>query len=271
MEVLGAVAAAGLFAGTAITILDAITQLRDFLRHAPARYQGWGDQLNVLADIIVSIRDNSALQTCQVSRIIESMAPKVTQLAELCAHHALEPKPRFISRLIWAWKARDNEPRILQRFQSLERDKTALILIIGAMGHAKSTEKLEQTHNMTGEADRRDAEDLVNSPEQDDTKALVSYGNKSHSAYTAPTNITMSHLFNKLKTDGNGNVIGYTHVTSPTCSTSFNDVNTSGSRNTVGVHSTDTVKAVQNSNVPDASNEDSDKKASSKKLSKKKN
>ncbi|KAI1447107.1 hypothetical protein F5Y02DRAFT_51868 [Annulohypoxylon stygium] len=140
MEVLGAVAAAGQLAGTAITILDSISQLRDFLRHAPARYQGWNDELSVLGDTIKSIRDNKALHTCQISRILGNMAPKIEGLRELCAHYAFKPKLRLISKLLKARKARTVESRILQKFQSLEHDKTTLILTINTLNYKTSIE-----------------------------------------------------------------------------------------------------------------------------------
>ncbi|KAI2467930.1 hypothetical protein F4781DRAFT_400278 [Annulohypoxylon bovei var. microspora] len=149
MEVLGAVAATGQLIGTAVAILESISQLRDFLRHAPARYQGWRDELAVLGDTITSIRDDRALHTCQVSRIIKSMAPKITRLTELCAPYTSQPKQfRLISKLNRARKARAVESCILQNFQSLEHDKTTLILTISTLSRATSTEHREKGQNM---------------------------------------------------------------------------------------------------------------------------
>ncbi|KAI1138517.1 hypothetical protein F5Y05DRAFT_42485 [Hypoxylon sp. FL0543] len=142
MEVLGTVAAAGQLIGTAIKILDSIAQLREFLHHAPARYQGWHSELAVLDDTVSCIRHNSALQTGQISRIIEAMAPKIETLTGLCLRHTPEARGKLVSRLNRAFTARAVESRILQSFQSLEHGKTALILTISAL---KVTFPIEQS------------------------------------------------------------------------------------------------------------------------------
>ncbi|KAI1411848.1 hypothetical protein F5Y13DRAFT_51716 [Hypoxylon sp. FL1857] len=133
MEVLGTVAAAGQLIGTAMRILDSIAQLRDFLQHAPARYQGWHSELAVLHDTVSCIRYNSALQTSQITCIIEAMAPKIDTLAGLCLSHAPEPKQKLVRRLNKALTARAVESRILQSFQTLEHYKTTLILTISTL------------------------------------------------------------------------------------------------------------------------------------------
>lgn len=142
MEVLGAVAATGQLIGTGFAILDAIDQLRDFLKHAPDRCQGWRCQLDALSGTICDIRQNSQLQTYQVKRIIEDIAPKISTLTKLCAHYAPEPQPksRLYKRLSKALSAKGIERRILQSFQSLEQDKTTLILSISTIHGPKGEE-----------------------------------------------------------------------------------------------------------------------------------
>ncbi|OTA89592.1 hypothetical protein M434DRAFT_398484 [Hypoxylon sp. CO27-5] len=157
MEVLGTVAAAGQLIGTAVRILDSIAQLRDFLRHAPARYQGWHSELTVLNDTISYIRHNPALQTSQISHIVEAMAPKIETLTDLCLRHTPGPKQKLVSRLNRALSARTVESRILQSFQSLEHEKTTLILTIStlnvpsAIGSSAQTSQAiieDETHGM---------------------------------------------------------------------------------------------------------------------------
>ncbi|KAI1400050.1 hypothetical protein F4819DRAFT_386974 [Hypoxylon fuscum] len=139
MEVLGAVAATGQLIGTAVNILDLIAQLRDFLRYAPDRYQGWHTELYVLGETIAYIRDNSKLQTCQVSRIITGMAPKIQSLTDLCKRYSPDPDHKFLSRLNRAFSARGVEARIMQNFDSLEHDKTTLILSISTIKYSHQT------------------------------------------------------------------------------------------------------------------------------------
>ncbi|KAI1086574.1 hypothetical protein F5B19DRAFT_478785 [Rostrohypoxylon terebratum] len=145
MEVLGAVAATGQLIGTAIGILDSISQLRDFLRHAPERYKGWHTELTVLSETITCIVDNSALHTCQVKCIIDSMDPKIATLKSLCSRYMPQPKPSLITRLNNAFSARTTESRIVQSLESLEHDKTTLLLTISVLKESTSTESSRQT------------------------------------------------------------------------------------------------------------------------------
>ncbi|KAI0835752.1 hypothetical protein F5Y06DRAFT_275289 [Hypoxylon sp. FL0890] len=176
MEVLGTVAAAGQLIGTAVRILDSIAQLRDFLQHAPARYQGWHSELAVLDDTISCIRHNSALQTSQISRIIEGMAPKIETLTGLCLRHSPESKGKLVSRVNRALTARTVESRILQNFQSLEHDKTTLILTISTLNVPLSIQQSTQARQnlledkkreMEGGSSRADYLDRAHFQEQD--------------------------------------------------------------------------------------------------------
>lgn len=133
MEVLGAVAATGQLIGAAINILDSIARLRDFLQHAPARYQGWYTQLYNLGMAISNIRDSPRLQTRHVIYIIEGMAPKIESLADLCQRYYPHRRLKFLSKLNRVLFARGVEERIRQDFQSLEHDKTTLILTINTL------------------------------------------------------------------------------------------------------------------------------------------
>ncbi|KAI6088859.1 hypothetical protein F4821DRAFT_233150 [Hypoxylon rubiginosum] len=159
MEVLGAVAATGQLIGTGFAILDAIDQLRDFLKHAPDRCQGWRCQLDALSGTICDIRQNSQLQTYQVKRIIEDIAPKISTLTKLCAHYAPEPQPksRLYKRLSKALSAKGIERRILQSFQSLEQDKTTLILSISTIHGPKGEEMASDQTRANGRSLCREA------------------------------------------------------------------------------------------------------------------
>ncbi|KAI2618369.1 hypothetical protein GGR54DRAFT_640495 [Hypoxylon sp. NC1633] len=159
MEVLGAVAASGQLIGTVIKILDSIAQLRDFLKHAPARCRGWRTQLSVLGDTISSIRDNSALQTHQIGRIIEDMAPKIESLMELCVRYTPEPRLKLFKKLTRALSARAIEAQILYRFQALEHDKTSLILTISAMNGSGSHRQSHRAREVEDKDDKEDKED----------------------------------------------------------------------------------------------------------------
>ncbi|KAI0884164.1 uncharacterized protein GGS22DRAFT_189294 [Annulohypoxylon maeteangense] len=154
MEVLGAVAAAGQLFGTAIGLMDSIVQLRDFLQHAPERYKGWHTELTVLGDTIICIIDNPALHTFQVARIVHSIDLKIKTLKDLCAQYIQKSKLSFISRLNNAFSARIVEPRILQILESLEHDKTTLLLTLSILKEISSDEISRQASPEPEEANQ---------------------------------------------------------------------------------------------------------------------
>ncbi|OTA67111.1 hypothetical protein K449DRAFT_462081 [Hypoxylon sp. EC38] len=144
MEVVGGLAACGQLVGTAIKILDDISQIRNFIRHAPARYHGWNSQLDALSETISYIRDNSRLHTCQVERIIDSMDEKINALADLSAQFPLTPNLRLLTKLNRVVAFKTAEAQILEFFKSLEYDKTTLILTISTLQRSTSTESFHQ-------------------------------------------------------------------------------------------------------------------------------
>ncbi|XXH04260.1 hypothetical protein Hte_010674 [Hypoxylon texense] len=146
MEALGAAAAVGQFISMAAKMIDLIARLEDFLKNAPARYQGWRAQLATLDDTISYIRDNTELHTNHVKRVIGDMAPKILCLIKLCERYAPTPKAEWRSRLKKALSAWGVEPQILQNLQSLEQDKTTLLLAINMSSRATTPEeKKEET------------------------------------------------------------------------------------------------------------------------------
>ncbi|KAI0378155.1 hypothetical protein F5Y04DRAFT_164106 [Hypomontagnella monticulosa] len=184
MEVIGTVAATTQLIGTAIGILDSIAQLRDFLQHAPARYQGWRDDLAVLSDTISDIQLNPALHTRQIGRIIDTMEPKIKSLTGLCSCYTSGSKGselKFITKLNRALSARATESRILRSFESLEHDKTTLILTISTLDRSapvpSPTQKGRDTFTTTQSVE--DKMDNSNNTE------LVSNHSQHGAAFTA--------------------------------------------------------------------------------------
>lgn len=158
MEALGAAAAVGQFVGMAAKMIDLIARLEDFLKNAPARYQGWHTQLATLDHTISYIRDNTELQTNQVKRIIEEIAPKILSLIKLCERYAPTPKAEWRSRLKKALSAWGVEPRILQNFQSLEQDKTTLLLAINTSSRATTPDEKSQPTSLNMDYQRQQEE-----------------------------------------------------------------------------------------------------------------
>ncbi|GAW15322.1 hypothetical protein ANO14919_047310 [Xylariales sp. No.14919] len=160
MEVLGAVAATAQLVGMVMTILESISQLHDLVKHIPGRYHSWETELTMLKEALDCIQRNSSLQTVHIGRVIEVMSPKVETLVLLCREHAPRPGSKHIRRVLTTLSASKVEPRILQSFESLEHDKTTLILTINL--HIVSN-PIEIIRLPTGEMPKR----ALENPEED--------------------------------------------------------------------------------------------------------
>ncbi|KAI8955277.1 hypothetical protein F4801DRAFT_574863 [Xylaria longipes] len=130
MEFIGTVAATAQLLGMVMKILESISQLHDLIKHVPGRYHSWDIELTILGEMIYYIQRNSALQTFHVGRVIANIRPKIESLVLLCREHAPRPKSKPLKRVLTTLSACAAEPRILQRFESLEHDKITLLLAI---------------------------------------------------------------------------------------------------------------------------------------------
>lgn len=130
MEVVGTVAATAQLVGLAIGLLNSIAQLLEVIKHVPGRYQRWHVELDLLGEAISCIQHNSALQTKQVRRVLENMRSKVQYLLKLCRTYAPPSKAIWVIKVLKNLTAHATEPRIMEYFQSLEHDKTTLLLVI---------------------------------------------------------------------------------------------------------------------------------------------
>ncbi|KAK5625325.1 hypothetical protein RRF57_001041 [Xylaria bambusicola] len=130
MEVVGTVAATAQLMGIAIGLLNSISQIHDLIKHVPDRYQRWHVELDLLGDAITCIQQNYALQTWQVRRVLENMLSKMQSLLKLCQTYAPPSKASWIIKILKNLSAHAIEPRIIEHLQSLEHDKTTLLLAI---------------------------------------------------------------------------------------------------------------------------------------------
>lgn len=144
MEVLGAVAAATQLCGMVVKALDSTAKLRDTLRQAPAQYNRWDIELTILDEAMASIRDNISLHTDSVMRLVGIITNKIEVLTIFCKKHSPPSEARFLTKLLWVPRARGIESRILQSFESLEHDKTTLILLINLSKGSISVEEFRQ-------------------------------------------------------------------------------------------------------------------------------
>ncbi|KAI1419926.1 hypothetical protein F5Y12DRAFT_775429 [Xylaria sp. FL1777] len=145
MEVVGTVAATVQLVGMAMSILDSIAQLHDLIKCVPGRFQRWHTELDLLGETIKSIQHNAALQTFQVGRVMENMCPKIESLLILCKKHTPPSKASPIIKIIKNLSAHSVEPRIIEHLQSLEHDKTTLLLAIQLLPATNSTQDLCST------------------------------------------------------------------------------------------------------------------------------
>ncbi|KAI1155940.1 hypothetical protein F4825DRAFT_360644 [Nemania diffusa] len=130
MEVVGTVAATFQLVGLAMSLLDSIAQLHDVINLVPDRYQRWHTELHVLGAMINCIQQDSALHTSQVNQVLENMSPKIKSLLRLCRKYTPPANAGRIIKAIKILSAHAVEPRITEYLQSLEHDKTTLLLAI---------------------------------------------------------------------------------------------------------------------------------------------
>ncbi|KAI0896259.1 hypothetical protein F4806DRAFT_466719 [Annulohypoxylon nitens] len=160
MEVLGAVAAAGQLLGTAMKLINSIAQLKDNLQHAPARCREWTTELAVLDGTLTDICQNTRLQAShQIVRVMDVMTPKIDNLTNLCSCYIPNPKQNLIIRLNKAISARSLESKILQNFESLEHDKSTLLLTISTLKGLNSTSIEQFPRTMDKTEEQRQCED----------------------------------------------------------------------------------------------------------------
>jgi hypothetical protein len=130
MEILGGVAATAQLIGLVVNIIQSIAELDDFISHVPQQYHRWHAQLTVLSDTIAGIQNNAALQTSHICRLVESINQKIDDLLLLCRQYTPRSETNAFSKVFKVLSARTVEPRMLQKFQALEHDKTTLLLAI---------------------------------------------------------------------------------------------------------------------------------------------
>ncbi|KAI1300646.1 hypothetical protein F5Y03DRAFT_363990 [Xylaria venustula] len=130
MEVLGTVAATAQLVGMAMSILDSIAQLHDLIKHVPDRYRRWNIELGLLRETIDCIQHNPALQTMHVGRVMKAMCPKIESLLRLCKKYTPPSTANPIIKVLKNLSAHSVESLITEHLQSLEHDKTTLLLAI---------------------------------------------------------------------------------------------------------------------------------------------
>ncbi|KAK5633234.1 hypothetical protein RRF57_008948 [Xylaria bambusicola] len=144
MEVLGAVAAGAQLCGILFKAIDSTARLRDTLRHMPAQYKSWDNELAILEETISFINDSPSLHTESVRRLVDIITNKIEGLTTFCKEYSPPSQARFLTKLLWVPRARSIESRILQSFESLEHDKTTLILLISLSNGSISIENFRQ-------------------------------------------------------------------------------------------------------------------------------
>lgn len=155
MEIVGTLAAATQLFGMFVNTLESLAQLHDLVKHLPGKYRRWDSELTMLRDTVNSILHNPALQSAGVSRVIGHMRPKIETLVLLCSKHASWPESKSLKRVLTTLSARTVEPRIVQGFESLEQDKTTLILAIHVCVVSNPMETVESLRRAAGEMPER--------------------------------------------------------------------------------------------------------------------
>ncbi|KAI1146817.1 hypothetical protein F4825DRAFT_456113 [Nemania diffusa] len=224
MEIVGTLAAATQLFGMFVNTLESLAQLHDLVKHLPGKYRRWDSELTMLRDTVNSILHNPALQSAGVSRVIGHMRPKIETLVLLCSKHASWPESKSLKRVLTTLSARTVEPRIVQGFESLEQDKTTLILAIHVCVVSNPMETVESLRRAAGEMPERQAahQEMPFTPQ---------YYNAGGFG-TEQQGDSQRSRFTKIDVEGSGNIFG----TSKGEGGDYEDIRIRGSNSFFGHH-----------------------------------
>jgi len=157
IEVLGAAAAASQLFGYILDIAEALFELRDHIKHAPARLQSYVEQLESLAATIQYIQENQNLLNPVVETPIKAISQKVNSLNQLLRKSLSKVSQPPLKRYIRIFVEKKIERRIKEGFAALEGDKVNLVLCMAGLNRRALEEFRVDLFIRTGKTVRRDS------------------------------------------------------------------------------------------------------------------
>jgi hypothetical protein len=126
LEVIGALASISQIGHYTISIVASLVRFYGSLEAAPARLRSGCDQLDQLAQTVVLIQQNSALQTRSVVAHVESLAAHISLLEKGLKDMLAQTKRSRLKRAAKACLGSQEEARLAEAFAQIEVGKSAL-------------------------------------------------------------------------------------------------------------------------------------------------
>ena len=130
VEVLGTLAAGSQLLGYIFKIGEALFELRDHIKHSPARIRSYVEQLESLACTVQYIQGNQKLHTHVVETLLRAISQKVDALNKILRTSFSGVTHRSSKRYFRIYGEKKTERRIKESLAALEGDKINLVLCI---------------------------------------------------------------------------------------------------------------------------------------------
>lgn len=152
VEALGILASVIQITQFAISITSTIAEIYGTVQAAPARVQQGLEQLQRLLDTINIIEQNCTIQTERVEAHLSALLTYARTLHVMLSKLALSFMKSF-KRYLKVWLGNQEERLIIEQFDKIEKEKTALILSILEVHSSCSNATLDTVRPMANKVD----------------------------------------------------------------------------------------------------------------------
>jgi len=129
IEAIGIAAAVLQLTQQAISIVSTLGEIYGTVRDAPVKLRDGAEQLNRLVEITKVIDENKSFETDAVQAQLSAVVDRTKIIQNLIAEVKLSSK-RTAKRYLRVVTGNVKEKRMIEHFQQLEKEKTALVLAI---------------------------------------------------------------------------------------------------------------------------------------------
>ena len=149
IEVLGAVAGGSQLVGYIFGIGNAIIELRDHIKHCPARIQSYSDRLESLSSVIQSIENNERLCAQIPTNLLDSISKEVDALKSTLKTTFPTGTRRSRAKYLKIPKEKKAEKRIKDSFATLDGYKIDLLLSVSHISKEDSADNSSDSMSNT--------------------------------------------------------------------------------------------------------------------------
>lgn len=133
LEALGALSGAAQLVDIGFQIIEFLSNLCVKLHAAPASMRKRLIQVQHLTEIAGLIQENSSLQTTLIGSLLANCKDKANELRKILLNATAKLEAGKAEKYLKALEGVIKEKRVLELFQALEQEKSALILCIASI------------------------------------------------------------------------------------------------------------------------------------------